>query len=183
MAIPNSNVPSDYNFLRHNGFLFKIDILPNVSYFCQQANIPTVSLGIAQQDTPFIDRFLPGEKLTYNDLYLQFIIQENMINYIELYQWLTALGSPNDYEQYAEWQTHRKNKYGEASVKTDQSDYSDAKLLILNSDNVPVMGVNFYDIFPYSLQSLNFTSSSNSTDYLIGTVTFKFLYYTFDTQL
>ena len=53
--------PSELDYMRPNGFKFLVHNIPNVSFFCQSANIPDVTLGVATQATPLIVFPLPGE--------------------------------------------------------------------------------------------------------------------------
>jgi hypothetical protein len=103
------------------------------------------------------------------------MIDADMSNYIAIYNWIVALGFPQSYEQYI------------AFVSADQrvilgelaKNYSGATLQILNNTNNPVKTVNFTDMFPVSLGTLNFQSTSQDVNYLIGDATFRFSYYTF----
>jgi hypothetical protein len=51
--------PSDLDYLKPNGFKFQIHNLPNVSYFCQAANIPAIQLGSPTFQTPLSDIPVP----------------------------------------------------------------------------------------------------------------------------
>ena len=90
-------LPSNINPLSPNGFLFNITKLPDVNFFSQQVNIPSVSLGAPEQGTPFLMVPLPGEMLTFGSLELQFIVDEDMKNYTAIFNWMKGLGFPHDY--------------------------------------------------------------------------------------
>ena len=45
--------PDNITPLSPNGFMFNITKLPNLSFFCQQVNIPGITLGAPEQATPF----------------------------------------------------------------------------------------------------------------------------------
>ena len=92
--------PSNINPLSPNGFIFNITKLPNVNFFCQQINLPGLNLPSIIQGTPFSDAEIPGEKLTYDTLDLQFLVDEQMLNYTSVHNWITALGFPQNYDQY-----------------------------------------------------------------------------------
>lgn len=173
--------PDQLDFLRPNGFYFLIQNLPGVTYFCQSANIPSVNLGYTTQVTPFIDVALPGEKLQYGELTIKFMIQENLNNYIELYNWMIALGFPENYGQF-------QSRFGGNNVitpsgstsekpparKTDSTEFSDATLLVLDSNYAPVSEFVFRDCFPVSLTGLEFDVSSGNTQYFAAQATFKY---------
>jgi len=54
---------------------------------------------------------------------------------------------------------------------------SDARLLILNSNYNTVSTVNFYNIFPVSLTTLEFDSSATDINYFTAEVNFKYTLY------
>jgi hypothetical protein len=183
--------PDELDYLRPHAFRFMIQSLPKVTYFCQAANIPNVSLGVAPQSTPFIDIPKPGEKLTYGELNIKFLIQEDMANYIELYNWMIALGFPNDRGQYRSRGTQQAfrnpegatpfSSTGEPQLRsTDMTDFSDAALLVLDSNNNPKVKLNFIDCFPISLSGLDFDISSGNVQYFAGEAVFKYLTYTIE---
>lgn len=173
-----STTPSAvYNYLRPNAFRFVIKDLPNVAYTCQSADIPSVQLGFATQPTPFIDRPVIGDKLLYSDFTIQFLIAEDMTNYIELHEWLVALGFPNNYNEYAAFTKERQNRfpfYQGSRGNTETIAYSDATLVVLNSNNIPKMQITFKDLFPVSVGSLDFNITNTSIEYFVGVASFKY---------
>ena len=181
--------PDDLNYLRPHGFQFFIQSLPTVNYFCQSATIPSVTLGYATQQTPIVDIPYPGEKVTYGELVIRFMIQENMQNYIELYNWMANLGGVDNgryhidlrtfKEQYrtdnnsiTPWSPEHDNR--PSKRKSDKTDFSDAVLLILGSDNEPVGRIFFQDCFPINLTGVDFDISSGNVQHLQATATFKY---------
>lgn len=174
--------PSDLNYLKPNGFKFQIHNLPNVSYFCQSANIPSIGLGDAVAPTPLSDLHMPGDKLQYGELILKFLIQENMSNYIELYQWLVGLGFPNDRSEYIRYNDGQQYRYPYSVKKRRMgvSNFSDADLFILDANNNPCVKFTFFDCFPTSLQSLDFDLQSGSSEYLTGMTSFRYRHYTME---
>jgi hypothetical protein len=183
--------PEKLDYLRPNGFRFVIQNLPKVTYFCQSANIPSITLGYAIQQTPLVDIPYPGEKITYGELNIRFMIQEDMANYIELYKWINDLGSPDNttrFQQRFEEQSILKNPGRNPSARlsdgrpvvrnTDATDFSDASLLALDSNNNPIARLNFTDCFPTVLSGLDFDVSSGNTQYFTAQAQFKYKYFT-----
>jgi hypothetical protein len=168
-------MPTNINPLSPNGFQFSINKIPEVSYFCQEVNLPDIILGIADQASPFSDIKIPGEKLTYGELNIQFLIDAEMANYISIHNWLNGLGFPKDKRQYTQWMEDHK-LFSESEL---QQNYSDATLSILNSNNNPFKTLRFVDVFPTSLSSLVFQSTSADVSYLIGNASFAYTYYEF----
>ena len=165
------------NYLRPNAFRFSIKNLPSVAFTCQSANLPSLSLGFTSQPTPFIDIPHVGDKNVFGDFTIRFIITEDMSNYIELYEWLVALGFPTDYNQYRNFTGDRLNRFPfvkNASGGPIAVAYSDATLTILDSNNVPKTNINFKDAFPVSVEALDFDITSSSVEYFVGIASFKY---------
>ena len=55
------------NFLSPVGFKFSLKRAPGVAFFCNQANIPSMDLGIAEQPSYFRDITTPGDKIQFGD--------------------------------------------------------------------------------------------------------------------
>ena len=66
------------NFLSPIGFKFTLAKYPKVDFFSQSANIPEISLGTAIQPSYLKNLDVPGEKITYGDFRLSFIVDENL---------------------------------------------------------------------------------------------------------
>ena len=181
--VTSGHSSSVYNFLRPNAFRFTIKDLPHVAYTCQSANLPSVQLGFAVQPTPFIDVPRIGDKLTYGDFSIRFLIAEDMVNYIELMEWMVALGFPSDYTQYGKFTGERLNRFPffkNKSGKTEALAYSDGTLTILDSANNPKTNIIFRDLFPVSVEALDFDITSSAVDFFVGIASFK--YTTFDIE-
>ena len=168
------SIPAGLNPLSPNGFNFSISKVPSVSFFCQQANIPGIMLGDPTFSTPFSTQPLPGDTLSYDPLTVQFLIDEEMLNYNVIYNWIVALGFPESYTQYTTLLAGDTVQYNELA-----RNYSDGTLQILDSNNNALRSVTFYDMFPTSLETLTFASTNEGVNYLVGSATFKFGYYKF----
>lgn len=168
-------VPANINPLSPNGFMFSIQKLPAVSFFCQQVNLPGISLGSPEFGNPFQTQPIPGETLTYDQLNVQFLVDDQMENYMAIYNWIVALGFPNSYEQY----TTFFNDDQRVNISELATNYSDATLQILGANNTAIRTVNFVDMFPVTIDSLMFQSTNQDVNYLVGNATFRYGYYRF----
>jgi len=168
------SIPAGLNPLSPNGFNFSISKVPNVTFFCQQANLPGITLGDPTFSTPFSTQPLPGDTLSYEPLQVQFLIDEEMLNYNIIYNWIISLGFPESYSQYTTLLAGDNVQYGELA-----KNYSDGVLQILDSNNNPIRSVTFYDLFPTSLETITFASTNNDVSYVVGSATFKFGHYKF----
>ena len=182
-SVNTSNKGVVYNYLRPNAFKFVIKDLPHVAYTCQSANLPSLQNGFALQPTPFVDLPRIGDKLSYAEFNIRFLISEDMVNYIELLEWLIALGFPDNYNQYSGFVGERLNRFpflSTTSGTTEPAAYSDGTLTILDSSNNPKTNIIFKDLFPLAVEALDFDITSGAVDYFIGVATFK--YRTFEVE-
>ena len=172
-----NSLPTTYDYLRPNAFRFSVKDIPNVSFTCQSANLPQLALGFATQPTPFTDIPRIGDKLDFGSFTIRFLISEDMSNYLELYNWLVALGFPKDYTQFDALIKNRPSRFpfkvnqrGESEVLA----YSDATLTILDSTNTPKVNIIYKDIFPISLEGLDFDIASAGVEYFTAIASFKY---------
>lgn len=176
-SVNTTNQGQVFNYLRPNAFRFTIKDLPHVAYTCQSANLPSLNLGFAIQQTPFLDVPRIGDKLNYAEFTIRFLISEDMVNYTELLEWLVALGFPDNYNQYKSFVGERLNRF--PFMKTNQGTtepaaYSDGTLTILDSSNNPSNNIIFKDLFPISVEALDFDITSSAVEFFIGIATFKY---------
>ena len=80
-----SRQPTKLDLASPQQFKFSIIKLPKVEYFCTSANVPGISMTSALQQTPLKDIPVPGDKLTYGDLEISFMVDENLDNYREIH--------------------------------------------------------------------------------------------------
>ena len=177
------NQNSVFDYLRPNGFRFVIKDIPRVAYTCQSANLPGLQLGFALQPTPFIDLPRIGDKLQYDEFTIRFLIAEDMSNYIELLEWLVALGFPETYNSYTRFVGERLSRFPfikQPNGSIETAAYSDGTLTVLDSANIPKTNIILKDMFPVSVQALDYDITSSSVEFLVGIASFK--YRTFEIQ-
>lgn len=159
-----TNQPENTNFLSPLGYKLVIKKLPHLNFFIQSVTVPSVSLGTADVETPFTKIPFPGTKLTFQNLEVTFKIDEDMQNYIEIFDWMNQLGFPDN---FAEYQTiAAKPLYSGDGI------FSDMTLTVLTSAMNPNITIDFVDCFPVDLSSIIFDSTSADVEYLTATITF-----------
>lgn len=176
MALNDSLLPNNINPLTPNGFNFSITKLPEVSFFSQRVLIPSISLPTVDQLNPFINRPIPGEIMTFSELTVQFLIDEKMENYKSIFNWMIALGFPEDHDQYKRF----INTQGSTIYSELARNYSDATVGVLDAQNNITNSFKFYDVFPIALDPIQMESTAMDVNYVIGSATFKYSYYTID---
>jgi len=129
----------------------------------QSINIPSISSGFTEQVTPFRNTYRHGDKLTYDDLFLTIVVDENLTSYMETYSWLKALTKPEEFEQYT----------GLLGADGDGL-YSDATLTVLNSSKKSNIEITFSDMFPISIGAITMNTASGDVPVITCDLTFKY---------
>lgn len=169
--------PSNRNFLSPIGFKFILSKCPKVDFFSNTASIPSISLGSAIQVNPYKDIALPGDKLLYDDFQMNFLVDENMENYIQIHKWMEGLGFPENIKQFGDLAAGNTD-FPDANPQMGYKNiYSDGTLQILNSNYNVVKQIKFLDLFPVSLSSLDFNATDRDYNYFTAVVTFKYTIY------
>ena len=159
------------NFLSGVAFKFNLSKFPKVDFFSNSARIPELSLELAQQSSYLKNIAVPGERLTYGDFTLRFLVDENMENYVSVYNWLKGLGFPETTQQFRDVTTDSQGQ------RDPKEAFCDGTLRILNSNYREVGKVKFNDLFPTSLTSLDFDATATDVQYLTAEATFKYTIY------
>ena len=164
------------NFLSGVAFKFNLAKFPKVDFFSNSAIIPVLNLELAQQASYLKNIAVPGERLTYGDFTLRFLVDEIMENYKSVYDWLTGLGFPETTKEYADI---IKDSDGQRDPKEA---FCDGTLRILNSNYREVAKVKFSDLFPVSLTSLDFDATNTDVQFFTAEATFKYTLYKLSTN-
>jgi len=170
---PLSRQIENRNFLAPVGFKFILSNYPKVDFMCNEANLPSITLGAAVQPSYLKDIDIPGDKLQYEDFTLRFLVDEDMKNYLEIHNWMRGLGYPESLQEI--YNLKIENQFVENKVQhTDTHYYSDGTLQILNSSQLPRFNIKFYDLFPTNLTTLTFDATQTDINYFTAEVTFKY---------
>ena len=159
------------NFLSPIGFLFILDKARKVSFLCQKAEIPTVELGQVEIPTRGMVPIPVEGNMRYSEFSMEFIVDEDLRNYMQIHNWMRALGTPQEFKERRVW----LNKY--ADSPSEDPRFSDATLQVLNNNNIANFDVVFKDMFPVSLSSLPFDVTGGDNDYFTATTTFRYTLY------
>ena len=161
------------NFLSPTGFRFSIKRCPGTTFFCNKANIPDLNLGIAVQPSYLKDIDRPGDKIQFGDLSISFLVDEDLVNYMEIQNWIRGLGYPENLDQFSKLE--KESIIGPSGKFQDI--FSDGVLQILSSNQVAKYQVVFKDLFPYSLSTLSFDATDTDIEYFTAEVSFKYTIY------
>ena len=159
----NALQPATHNVLTNNKFRFVLTRCPTMTYFCQRANIPSLSFGTSIQSNPTgISIRRPGTSFVYEDLQIGFAVDENMKNWLEIHDWIRDLGISYD---------------SATEVLREAQKVCSAYVLILNSQYRPILTVKYKNVYPTFLSGIDFDSSVTDSDTVIATATFAYTHY------
>lgn len=161
---------SNRNFLSSLQSQLVIRRLPNVEFFCQRAVIPGVSMVAAQEMSPFVTIKKPGDVVNFNEFQVTFIVDEYLVNYTSVFDWMMALGFPVSYDQH--------------SVLTDKPGWSDegvdtsCSIMLLDSAGRPKVEARFENAFPVQLSDVEVDSTQETLRFVTATALFAYRSYT-----
>lgn len=160
-----TNIPENKNFLSPLGFKLSLLRAPNLTFNVQRINLPGISLSSLEVPNPF--SLIPvGGKVRYEELSVSFLVDEDLNNYLEIYNWMVGVGFPREFPQHKALSDQPKNS-GRGLV-------SDMNLIILTSSKTPNISVDFIDAFPTAISDLNFSTTDTSVNYIEATVSFRY---------
>jgi hypothetical protein len=165
-----NRTPQNTNLLQASKFLLTFDRIPNSQYFCQSANVPGLSIGQASINSPLLDYFAPGNKITYNPFNITFLVNGDAQSWKDLHDWFRSIASPESFDErnrLSNIQSNRKN------LKS----YSDATLTLLSNLNNPILRIYFYNMFPITLSDIMLDTKMSADDVLTSDASFMFEYF------
>jgi len=169
MAAANK-VPDNLNYLSNISFRLTMLDAPNLTWFCQAVNVPGVSIEGIDVFTPYVTIPYAGNKVSFEELSVRFIVDEHMKNWIEIYDRIIALGLAEGGENYRLLKAKSDLTQRGGTVST-------LVLTILTSAMNPQMEFHFYEAFPTSITALEFDSAATDLEYFTATVAFRYTNY------
>ena len=180
--------PTKLDYASPTQFRFGINQLPKVEFFTVGATVPSIALGDAIFPTPFKDIPVMGDKLTYDNLSISFIVDEYLENYISLHEWMTAIGFPKNRKQFSEFRSNTSNvaqttrgtsqDIGDVQPATSANAlFSDAYLMILSNKNNPIVEITFHNLYPVVLGPLEYNQGAADVEYITVSADFAYQIY------
>ena len=165
-----STVPDNLNYLSNISFRLTMLDAPNLTWFCQATNVPGVSIEGIDVFTPYVTIPYAGNKVSFEELSVRFIVDEHMKNWIEIYDRIIALGLAEGGENYRLLKAQSDLTQRGGTVST-------LVLTVLTSAMNPQMEFHFYEAFPTSITALEFDSAATDLEYFTATVAFRYTNY------
>lgn len=158
--------PENTNLLQPTKFLLTFSRIATTQYFCQTVNLPGVSLGEIVRVTPFLDMYSPGTKLTYEPLEMEFMVDEELLSWKNLYDWFTSMADPDGFEKRDVSRELQSIKY-----------FSDATLTVLSALNNPILRIQYTNVFPLSISDIGFDTTRSADTIITAKATFRYQSY------
>tara|TARA_E500000318_G_scaffold87867_2_gene84886 strand:- start:1208 stop:1774 length:567 start_codon:yes stop_codon:yes gene_type:complete len=164
----NPTVPETNNYLASNFFRFQLPRTSTVTYFVQAVSFPGIQLTPVEMPNRLgrPNQFIGG-RFDHEPLTLQFAVDEDMLNYKEIFDWMKLIGNYQDDTNIV------------AGYQTAQF-FCDATLVITNSAYREKQKVTFKNTYPIALSGLQFSSILTDSDVQLATVTLNFETYEFE---
>jgi len=161
---------SNFNYLQPTGFKLVIDrtTYPNLEFFVQDFThagviMNTADLGYKKiAAIPFI-----GDKLTYNEMLANIILDEDMLSYREMHKWMRRILDQDNITAL--------DRFANATMRPPAQ--SDITLSVLNSSNNPIVRIIYRDCIPTALTDIQFQSTAGGESFLTFGASFRFTYF------
>ena len=163
-------LPENYNTLSPISFKFAFEALPNVTYFCQSVSLPSLTLGEVTVPTPLRDYTVHGDNVTYSTIDISFIVDENMENYLEIFNWMRGLAPTTDLSQRRGLESNSRTGVTTTGILT-----------ILTNNMNANKTVMFYDCWPTTLGEIAFDSTQTEVPVIATAASFNFTDLRFET--
>ena len=162
---PINRQPTTTNYLYQTFYKFQMRRLPKVNYFMQKVSLPDfASGGPIEQPTRFVSVKHPSKNVSFDNLTIEFLVDENLENWRELYDWMRTIYLVDDYKNFeSETSTH----------------FTEGSILLLNSAMNVNKEIRFHNLLPISLSGIDFDSTDTDLSPRIATATFAFDFYEF----
>ena len=171
--------PTITDYAQNSQFRVTFPNFPVTEYFCTEINVPGVTM--AQVDRPSSLANIPmvGDSISYENFTMTFIVDEELKNFQEMYDWMVNIGFPYKHSQYKSIERRDRQGTGGANRIGDRQLYDDLIITILSSKNNPVVRCKLFEAFPISLSGLTYTQTNPDVEYLTSSVEFAYMYYEF----
>jgi len=175
MAQWQSDQPTNLNYLSPVNFDLQLNKLPKTKYFCTGVSLPGVNFSETVHNTTMaIQSYLPGDKITFDPLTVTFVVDEDMTNYREIFDWIMNLGPGVDTDDYKNLVDSTISPQGNFSRASFENMYSDATIIVNTASNNANVEFMFEDCFPTSLGQIEFNSGADGVEYASCDLTLRY---------
>lgn len=162
-----AELTDNFNYLQPTSFKLTVDRknFPNLEFFCQSFIHPGMIMNAVEVSYKKITGVpFTGDKLTFNELQANILLDEDMKSYDEMYSWM-----------------RRNLDIVNQTPLTRTRDYppavSDMTLTILSSHNNKTRQVRYIDCIPTALTDIQFESTAGGESFIFFGASFRFSYF------
>jgi hypothetical protein len=157
--------PTNKSMLNADSGKLMINRLPLISYFCTKAPIPAIEMSTIVEPNPNQNFSSPSDKIMFSPLVIEFKLDEDLSNYIELYRWLVGMSV---------------YPIGDIPVLLDSERFSDATLFTFTNFKKKNRIVKFVDLYPLALSQVDFDTQQTSVEYITMSASFGYRHFTIE---
>ena len=158
-----NNGDLDNNYSQVNRFEMVFTTLPNVTYTLNEVNLPGLSISNPIVPTVMNPTYFGADSATFDQLNINFIVQEDFSNYFEIHDWMRAISFPDSFDD--------RNNLERFDGSVDGYGF----LTINDSNNLPLYRFHFYNIIPNTLTGLNLMSADANE--MVASASFNYTIY------
>ena len=162
-----ATLTNNINYLQPTSFKISLDRknYPNLEFFCQSITHPGMLLNSVEVPFRKIAGIpFAGDKLTFNELTANIILDEDMTSYSEMYSWIRRLLDTNSVSAL--------NR-----TSTTAATYADITLHMLSSANNTTKQIRYLDCVPTALGDIQLESTGSGGEFVTFAASFRFSYF------
>lgn len=162
-----ANLTQNFNYLQPTSFKLTIDRqnFPNLEFFVQSFTHPGMIMNSVEVPFRKITSIpLIGDKLTFNEMQANIILDEDLKAYDEMYSWMRR-------------NLDIENVTPSMRTATQPPSTADITLSILSSHNNTTKTVRYLDSIPVALTDIQFESTAGGETFITFGASFRFTYF------
>ena len=157
LNMENGNL--NFNQSQVNRFEFVFSNLPNITYTLYEVSLPGISTTNPEVGTVLNPVYFGGDKAIFEPLNINFYVQEDYSNYLEIHDWIRAISFPGSFSDRKDLERFEgTNHYG--------------FLTINDSYNRPMYRYHFENIMPQSISGIQLMASDANEIFATGIFNF-----------
>lgn len=145
--------PDNINSLSPVSFKLVLQKFPNLEFFATGVSVPAITTGVTTASLSQRNMNIYGDKLTFEDLSVKLIVDEDMKSYKEIFDWMNS-------------------SVMDENVLENQ--LCDITLIVMTSHNNENRTFKFRNAFPTSIGGLEFDAGASEVSYITVDVVFSF---------
>lgn len=147
--------PNNLNTLQNVKFKMNFHRLPHVTYWVQSVQLPSMQIESNTLHGMRVDSPIPGSKVAFENLIVNFMVDQNLDNYFEIYNWFQQI----------------------QVAKNVNDMISDCSLHLLDGNNNVHRTINLVGAYPLVMTELSLNSDDTDTIPVTCSLTLNYQYF------